>query len=428
MRAATLVRAGLPAKLDPWFSKGEGRVTDHLSGPFTRRRMLQGSAVAGLAGLGGCATAFGGAGRPPAYDRPPPLAPIWARPDRLFDLTVCLRPFRAAGPRLDVERIGDALVVHNYGYGGSGWSLSWGGATLAVAKAMADSPREVAVIGCGAIGLTSAIVAQRAGARVTIYAKELLPQTRSARATGIWTPDSRIALSNVAAPGFAETWEQMARTSFKAYRNYLGLPGTPVEWIDHYSLQAHPRGQGGSPARAPGELDFAEYADRIRDLTPRSQLVPAGAAPFDAPFVYRNGLLMFNIADYGHTLLTDFLGAGGRIQIREFHTPSEIAALPEKVVINCPGYGGRALWKDQTVVPVRGQIGWLIPQPEVNYGLYYKQVSVIPRRDGIVVQAVEGGDMKGYDDANETVDRAESERAVATIAELYSRFRPARRG
>jgi glycine/D-amino acid oxidase-like deaminating enzyme len=97
-------------------------------------------------------------------------------------------------------------------------------------------------------------------------------------------------------------------------------------------------------------------------------------------------------------------------------------------VINCPGYGGRALWRDETIVPVRGQIGWLIPQPEVSYGLYYKDVSVIPRRDGIVVQAVEGGDMKGYNDADETVDRAESERAVATLAELFSKFRPAGRG
>ena len=28
----------------------------------------------------------------------------------------------------------------------------------------------------------------------------------------------------------------------------------------------------------------------------------------------------------------------------------------------------------------------LIPQPEVNYGLYYDGVSVLSRRDGIVVQ------------------------------------------
>ena len=77
-----------------------------------------------------------------------------------------------------------------------------------------------------------------AGATVTIYAAEQLPQTRSARATGAWTPDSRIALDTVASPGFAATWEEMARLSFKTHRTYLGLPGTPVEWTDYYSIAA----------------------------------------------------------------------------------------------------------------------------------------------------------------------------------------------
>jgi glycine/D-amino acid oxidase-like deaminating enzyme len=125
--------------------------------------------------------------------------------------------------------------------------------------------------------------------------------------------------------------------------------------------------------------------------------------------------------------MSDFFAAGGKFQRAEFHEPAELMALKEKVVINCPGYGGRALWKDETVTPVRGQIGWLIPQPELTYGVFYRDVNVLPRRDGIVVQALEGGDLKGYGDSNETPDRAESERAVATIAELYSQhWKPAR--
>ena len=96
-------------------------------------------------------------------DVPPTLAPVRAHADRLFDITVCLRPFRAQGPRIEAEQIGDTLVVHNYGHGGSGWSLSWGSATMAMQKALVNSPAQVAVIGCGAIGLTSAIMAQRVG-------------------------------------------------------------------------------------------------------------------------------------------------------------------------------------------------------------------------------------------------------------------------
>ncbi len=409
----------------------ENRIT-----PLHRRRLLQGSAALGglgVFGLGGCATASGpgGAGVQaagfPIYDAVPPLAPIRAEKDRLFDITVCLRPFRAAGPRLDTEQLGDKLVVHNYGHGGSGWSLSWGSGAVAVGKAMASSPREIAVIGCGAIGLTSAILAQQAGAKVTIYARDLLPQARSARATGSWTPDSRIALSDVAGPKFGDLWEEMARTSFKTYRRYLGLPGRPVEWNDRYILSDLTPEEQERRANEPEKLSFGRYEDRIRDLTPRYEPVPASQNPFPTPYVRRSSSMMFNIADYGHTLMTDFFAAGGVFQRMEFHTPQDLLALKEAVIINCPGYGGRALWKDETIVPVRGQIGWLIPQPEADYGFFYNGVSILSRTDGIVVQALEGGDMKGYGDDHEVADRAESEAAVATIAELYSRFRtPAR--
>jgi hypothetical protein len=76
------------------------------------------------------------------------------------------------------------------------------------------------------------------------------------------------------------------------------------------------------------------------------------------------------------------------------------------------------------VTPVRGQIGWLIPQDEVRYAVYYDNVGVLSRRDGIVVQALDGGDMKGYGDAREVPDRGESERAVGIIAGLYrSKFK-----
>jgi D-amino-acid oxidase len=391
-----------------------------LNRTLDRRRLLQGSAAFAAAGLAGCANIP----RPltdAVVDRTPPIAPLRARVDRLFDITVCLRPFRAAGPRLDAERVGDKLVVHNYGHGGSGWSLSWGSGTLALRKAMANSPRRIAVIGCGALGLTSAILAQEAGADVTIYAKDILPDTRSARATGTWTPDSRIALSSAASPEFAAQWEEMARISFHRYRRYLGLPGNPVEWFDRYTLSDHSSEQQ-QPPLGEDPLGFASYSDRIRDLMPRGQELAEGSTPFPVRYVRRNSQMKFNIADYGHTLLSDFHAAGGKFVRAEFATLSDVARLKEKVVINCTGYGARALCKDESVVPVRGQIGWLIPQPEVTYGLFYNGVSMLARRDGIVVQVLQGGDVRGYNDSNETVDRAESEDAVKVLAELYSRF------
>lgn len=385
------------------------------NGRIGRRGLLQASLAGALAG---CSTTSGS-----SFETAPALAPIRARTDRIFDIAVCLRPFRPAGPRVESERLGDTLVVHNYGHGGSGWSLSWGSSARAVRLAMQASPAEVAVIGCGALGLTSAILAQRAGARVTIYARDQLPETTSARATGEWTPDSRIALANVAAANFGTVWEEMARTAFKTHRDYLGLPGRPVEWIDQYAVSDDtPRGDTVS-STGMRAIEFVSYARRIRDLTPNWRRVPADATPFRATSVARSEIMVFNIADYGHTLMNDFFIAGGRFRRADFRAPSQIVALGKGVVINCTGYGARALWKDETLVPVRGQIARLIPQPEVRYGLVYRHVLTVPRRDGLVVQSFAGGEAKGYGDANEAPDRAEAEQAVQTLAELFSSTR-----
>jgi hypothetical protein len=61
----------------------------------------------------------------------------------------------------------------------------------------------------------------------------------------------------------------------------------------------------------------------------------------------------------------------------------------------------------------------MIPQPDVNYGLFYKDVSFVPRRDGMVFQVVGEDDYYGFNDATTIPDRAEAERAVSTIAELF---------
>lgn len=143
-----------------------------------------------------------------------------------------------AGPRIEAERIGRKTVVHNYGHGGSGWSLSWGAAEQALRLVRAADPaaRALAVIGCGAIGLTTALVAQRAGLRVRIYARERLPDVRSFYAAGVWSPDSRVCTSEHATADFKRRWEDMARTSFRRYQTLLGLPGEPIEWRDGYVL------------------------------------------------------------------------------------------------------------------------------------------------------------------------------------------------
>jgi len=389
---------------------------------MNRRQFVAATGASGL--LTACSPATRRAAVPtPAAPQSevPPLPPIRAELDRMFRITVCLRPFRAAGPRLEVEKVGDKVVVHNYGHGGSGWSLSWGSGAVAVEKAMAAGERNIAVIGCGAIGLTSAIMAQRAGAKVTIYAKERPPDVRSVRATGSWTPDSRIALADTAPADFGPLWEKMARTSWHMYGSYLGVAGNPVEWLDHYYLSddgPDRRRAADPPVQA---LSFARYSERIADL--RSGSHELTRHPFPTKYARRGANLTFNIAAYSRQLLNDFFVEGGRIERREFQSPNDLQSLPEKVIINAPGYGARALWKDESVIPVRGQINWLIPQPEAHYGIFYRGVEILARRDGIVVQNGGIGMMEGYNDTNETPDRAVAEESVGIVAELFQRMK-----
>ena len=386
-----------------------------------RRRLLAGAGAALLvAAVDGCSMAGLDQRRTPSAPRLQ-LAPLRAAADRITQITVCTRPFRAQGPRLDVERIGQKVIVHNYGHGGSGWSLSWGSSGIAVRNAMATGEREIAVIGCGALGLTSALLLQRAGARVTIYAKDLPPNVRSSLATGLWTPDSRICLEDQATPAFKQLWAGMARQSFQTYQTLLGLPGNPVEFIDSYFISDDPNTRRRGGPSADTRPKFAELQrELIGDLIPQSEDFGPGSHPFSERYLRRNSLMMFNISAYARLLMGDFLASGGKIEIAEFHAPADFVKLREKVLINATGYGSRALFGDESIVPVRGQLARMIPQPEVNYGLFYKGVSFVPRRDGFVFQVVGDDDYYGFNDDTTVPDRVEAELAVNTIARLNS--------
>ncbi|GFE97454.1 MULTISPECIES: FAD-dependent oxidoreductase [unclassified Gluconobacter] len=380
-----------------------------------RHALTRGASLVGLSSLSGCAS---GTLINPDLDADVRSIPvIRARTDRVDRITVCLRPFRAAGPRLEVEQVGRKTVVHNYGHGGSGWSLSWGSAKLAVERALPVSSRNIGVIGCGAIGLTTAIVAQQAGAQVTIYAEALPPFVRSARASGSWTPSSRIAQKDAVTPEFAARWESMARHSFSCYQGLQGLPGNPVEWDTFYGMRSR---EPSVPHADP--IGFAKLDERIQDIEPQGNLIRIDDTRFPYSEVHKKPNLIFNVTSYSDYLLRQFLERGGKIKILTLHHPSELTTLPEPVFINCTGYGARALWHDDSIVPIRGQIAWLIPQPEALCSMSFENVYVVSRRDGIVVQWM-GHDMGfGYNNTDEMPDLVEANHSVSIINKLYRRI------
>ena len=58
----------------------------------------------------------------------------------------------------------------------------------------------------------------------------------------------------------------------------------------------------------------------------------------------------------------------------------------------------------------------------MNYGIYYKRLNVLGRRDGIVIQPSPQGEETGWNDANEQPDQAEAEAGVVQLQELYARM------
>ena len=419
-----------------------------MTDPRRRRQLLEMAGAAGMLGaMGGCAAVpsarltSGSSGGPASGGGPaasgnggalpfatadagagPLVLPrLRASPDRITAITVCTRPFRPEGPRLDVERVGEQTVVHNYGHGGSGWSLSWGSGSLASARAMATSQRRIGVIGCGAIGLTTALQLQRAGAQVTIYARDLPPFTRSSLATGLWTPDSRICLAEHATQEFRALWEGMSRESWRNFQALLGLKDAPVEFIQSYSVNDKPGGSSRVPDPADHRPRFAELSvELLDDIIPNRIEYAPGAHPFGAHHVRAGTPLMFNLSAYTRLLIADFHANGGQIVVREFHSAGDLATLPQRTLVNATGYGAKALFGDQTLVPVRGQLARMIPQEDIHYGLRYRNISFVPRRDGLVFQDVGPDDYFGFGDERESPDRAEAENAVNTIAGLFS--------
>lgn len=292
---------------------------------MNRRRFLQLSALAAL-------------GRLPAWAAPRrELLPVQVSADRLIRTVVGLRPFRPSGFVVRPEKLGEKLVVHNYGHGGGGVTLSWGTAHLAVELAWASGQREFAVLGCGAVGLATARLLQARGARVTIYTRDLPPQTTSNIAGGQWMP-AFVSRRSQRTPAFQT---QFTAAAHFAYRYYQDLVGEEygVRWMDNYLLRDSPFDPDGEPA--------------VAGLLPTVDLGP-GEHPFQARYVRRFTTMMVEPAHYLRVLTRDVLEFGGRIEVCELVDRQAVAALPEPVVINCTGLGSHALFDDQELNPIRG--------------------------------------------------------------------------
>src|SRR5580704_5698773 len=327
--------------------------------------------------------------------------------DRVIRTVVGLRPYRPSGFVVRRESIEEKTIIHNYGHGGGGVTLSWGTAHLAVEQALPTGAMRMAVLGCGAVGLATARLLQEHGIEVTIYTKALPPDTTSNIAGAQVMPVTVFERAR-ATPEFMSQFIEAARFSYRRYQLMVG-DYYGIRWRPNYTLSREPIGDGSLMGRR-GVL--AELMPELRDLTPREH-------PFPFPYVRQYDTMFIYPSHYLEAMLREFRIAGGKIVLQEMHDLRGVLAVPHTVIVNCTGLGAKALFNDAELTPVKGQLTILLPQPEVDYateppdGLY-----MFPRRDGILL-----GGTHEIGNWDLTPDREAETRIVAAHAEVFRGMR-----
>ena len=327
-----------------------------------------------------------------------PLAPVDADPSRLIRAVAGLRPYRRQGFVVRRDQLGDKALVHNYGRGGSGITLSWGSSKLAAELGLPGHSGPVAVLGAGVMGLSTARLVQDAGFPVTIYTAALPPDTTSNIAGGQFHPAYAFKEGAVT-PDFMAQFTRALDYSWRRYQIMVG-DDYGIRWLPTYV-----------------ETDSPD-AKLIATFPPINRMLTPVEHPFPWPSALRYDTMYVETGRYLRQMTRDVQVAGGRIEVRRFATPADIAALPESLAFNCTGLGSRDLFGDQELHPIRGQLAILEPQPDIRYAAQGQFGYMFPRADGILL----GGTFE-RDVWDPTPDPAAIARIVASHKRFFSSFR-----
>ncbi len=259
---------------------------------------------------------------------------------------VGVRPHRMGGVRLELDAspIGGKRVVHNYGHGGGGITLSWGCAARVVSLLEAKPPSSVAILGAGIIGLTTATELRRRWpkVKVSVYAKDLDP-----RSTTSWIAGGQFEPS-----GVYKEYEKASRKPELAA--LLRASKTRVVELQNSGQ----RQRYGIAERKQYTLDHE--VPGMDKHTPRD-VVPAfkrGVLPFKSLNVVGReySTWLQNPTLLLPALIEDLKAGGVTFEQRTFEKRDELAALPQDVIVNCTGLGAKTLFDDAKVIPQRGHL------------------------------------------------------------------------
>src|SRR5438309_4757674 len=350
-------------------------------------------AAGSLTLLSGCATV--GNRRPSDCT---PLVPVIVDQSRIIRTMAGLRPYRRSGFVVRAEQLGEKRLVHNYGHGGAGITLSWGTSKLATELGLQGHSGPVAVLGSGVVGLSTARLVQEAGFAVTIYTAALPPDTTSNVAGGQFHPAYSFKESAVT-PEFMAQFTRALDYSWRRFQIMVG-EDYGIRWLPTYV-----------------ETDSPEV-QLLATFPPINRMLTAAESPFPWISTLRHDTMYVETGHYLRQMVRDVQIAGGRIEVRKFATPADIAALPESLVFNCTGLGSRDLFGDMDLRPARGQLAILEPQPEVQYAFTGGPGYMFPRPDGIIL----GGTFE-VDQWNTTPEPATIARIVASHQRFFASLR-----
>ena len=323
-----------------------------------RRSFTIGSAAL----VSGCATI---PTAPPALVDCAPLPPVKVDASRVIRTVAGLRPYRRSGFVVRAEVLGDKRLVHNYGHGGAGITLSWGSSKLAIDLGLPGHSGPVAVLGCGIMGLSTARLVQDAGFPVTIYAAALPPDTTSNIAGGQFYPHVLFD-DDAVTPEFMSQYKRALDYSWKRFQIMIG-DEYGIRWLPTYEQASGPEPK------------------LLRTFPPIDKMLSRAEHPFPLESVVEYDTMYVETGRYLRHMVEDLYLAGGKIVVRRLATPADVSALSERLVFNCTGLGSRELFGDMELQPIRGQLAILLPQPEVRYATAGSFGYVMPRDDGIVL-------------------------------------------
>jgi len=344
-----------------------------------QRRQFITATAAGL--LTACATR-------PGLETEGNTLPVKVRRDRILKSVVGLRPHRDGGFRLETSPFQDKTLIHNYGHGGDGVSLSHGSGRVAAEMAHATGVRNTAIIGAGVMGLTTARLLAGWGHDVTIFAADMPPNTTSNIAGALIIVPNDFDRPNPT-NAMVQQDARVRTISTDIWDSMVDRRGYGVKRIDSYRLNGLGSGANLSP-------DKQFLGRSIRRHRSRVMVDP-------------------NI--YLAALVRDLQNAGGTFKTRRFTSASEIEALPQKTIVNCTGLGAGRLFLDDNVVPIRGQLTLLKPQPEIDYAYLAHDPNwllyMFPRQTSIVL-----GGTRERGKTHMSIDEATVDRMLRSHGEM----------